>query len=109
MQVSTILTIGSALTRAQQDEIEVAVLVQGEWFRGQVQGLDGHGLVLDDGQGHDLIVRLEHVAVLRLDQEEDSWADEVDPSSGRHDDGAYRAGPVNQPDIPRPRAADSPY
>ncbi len=67
MQVSVILTIGSALTRAEQDGTEVAVLVQGEWFRGHVRGLDGHGLMLDDGQGHDLLVRLEHVAVLRID------------------------------------------
>ena len=91
MQLSSVLTIGSALTRAQQDEIEVAVLVQGEWFHGQVQGLDGHGLVLDDGQGHDLIVRLDHVAVLRIDQETDTWADEGA-------DGAL--------DIPRPRAVE---
>ena len=91
MQVSTILTIGSALTRAAQDDIEVAVLVQGEWFRGQVLGLDGHGLMLDDGQGHDLIVRLEHVAVLRIEQEKDTWADEG------QDEGL---------DIPRPRAVE---
>ena len=88
MQLSSVLTIGSALTRAQQDEIEVAVLVQGEWFHGQVQGLDGHGLVLDDGQGHDLIVRLDHVAVLRIDQEADTWTDEA-------------------PEIPRPRAVEA--
>ena len=95
MQASVILTIGSALTRAQQDGTEVAVLVQGEWFRGQVRGLDGHGLSLDDGQGHDLLVRLEHVAVLKVDQEQDVWADEDTVDSD-----------VDQPDIPRPRAAD---
>ena len=91
MQTSVILTIGSALTRAQQDGTEVAVLVQGQWFRGHVNGLDGHGLAIDDGQGHDLLVRLDHVAVLQVDQEQDVWADE-DPAA--------------HPDIPRPRAAD---
>ena len=100
MQVSTVLTIGSALTRAQQDEIEVSVLVQGEWFGGQVMGLDGHGVVLDDGQGHDLIVRLDHVAVLRLEQEKDPWAD--DEIEAAHPTDA--ADPV----IPFPRAADAP-
>lgn len=106
MQVSTILTIGSALTRAQQDDIEVAVLVQGEWFRGHVQGLDGHGLVLDDGQGHHLVVRLDQVAVLRIDQEPDPWAEAEDqrPSSVFEDDSAMRMGPVGQPEIPHPRA-----
>jgi len=94
MQTSVILTIGSRLTRAEQDDVEVAVLVQGEWFRGRVLGVDGHGLVLDDGQGHDLVVRLEHVAVLEIeqeqDEEQDSWADE---------------GP--DLDIPRPRAVEA--
>jgi hypothetical protein len=103
MQVSVILTMGSALTRAEQDGTEVAVLVQGEWFRGHVQGLDGHGLRLDDGQGHDLLVRLEHVAVLRIDQEQEIWA-----SEGADDDAASATGPVGQVDIPRPRAVDAP-
>ena len=75
--MSVILTIGSALTRAEQDGSEVAVLVQGEWFRGHVRGLDGHGLMLDDGQGHDVLVRLEHVAVLRIDQEAEIRSPEV--------------------------------
>ena len=92
MQASVILTMGSALTRAEQDGAEVAVLVQGEWFRGQVRGLDGHGLAMDDGQGHDLLVRLEHVAVLQIDQEKDTWASEV------ADDAAV--------DIPLPRPAE---
>lgn len=100
MQTSVILTIGSALTRAEQDGTEVAVLVQGEWFRGHVRGLDGHGLMLDDGQGHDLLLRLEHVAVLRVEQEPDPWANE-----GADDDTAL-AGPAGQPDIPRPRAVE---
>ncbi len=98
MQVSLILTIGSALTRAEQDGTEVAILVQGEWFRGRVRGRDGHGLVLDDGQGHDLVVRLEHIAVLQIDQEQDSWA-----SEGADGDAAL---PSGHPDVPRPRAAD---
>ena len=105
MQVSTFLTIGSALTRAAQDDLEVAVLVQGEWFRGHVQGLDGHGLVLDDGEGHHLVVRLEQVAVLRIEQEKDPWAtEESHHRSVLHDDAAMRMGPVGQPDVPRPRA-----
>jgi hypothetical protein len=101
MQGSVILTMGSALTRAEQDGTEVAVLVQGEWFRGHVQGLDGHGLRLDDGQGHDLLVRLEHVAVLQIDQEKDTWV-----SAGVDGDAALLAGPAGQPDIPRPRAVE---
>jgi hypothetical protein len=104
MQVSTILTMGSALTRAQQDGTEVAVLVQGEWLRGRVTGLDGHGLGLDDGQGHDLLVRLENVAVLRIDQEEDLWTDE----GSSVDDVSFPTGPTGQQDIPRPRAAEPP-
>jgi hypothetical protein len=101
MQVSLILTIGSALTRAEQDGTEVDVLVQGEWFRGHVRGRDGHGVVLDDGEGHDLILRLDQIAVLRTDQEQDTWADEA------ADDGAaLSVVPAGEPDVPRPRAAD---
>jgi hypothetical protein len=92
MQGSVILTMGSALTRAEQDGDEVAVLVQGKWFRGHVQGLDGHGLRLDDGQGHDLLVRLEHVAVLQIDQERIE----------------NRPTEPEGLDIPRPRAVEAP-
>jgi hypothetical protein len=101
MQVSGILTMGSALTRAEQDGTEVAVLVQGEWFRGHVRGLDGHGLMLDDGQGHDLLLRLEHVAVLRIDQEQELWAVE-----GTDAGEASSMEPVGRLDIPRPRAVE---
>jgi hypothetical protein len=57
--------------------------------------------MLDDGQGHDLLLRLEHVAVLRVEQEADPWADE-----GAEDDAARAAGAAGLPEIPRPRAVD---
>jgi hypothetical protein len=68
MQSTVILTIGTALTRAEQAGSEVDILVQGTWIHGRVAGLDGHGLVLDDGRGESAVVRLEQVAAVRIDQ-----------------------------------------
>jgi hypothetical protein len=68
MQSTVILTIGTALSRAEQAGSEVDILVQGTWIHGRVAGLDGHGLVLDDGRGESAVVRLEQVAAVRIDQ-----------------------------------------
>lgn len=54
MSESTVLTIGTALSRAKQAERQVQVLVKGVWQHGDVVAWDGHGVVLT--QGEDLIV-----------------------------------------------------
>ena len=67
MNGSTVLTIGTALNRAEQAGAQVSALVQGQWISGRVLGIDGHGVVLANGDGESAVLRLEHVAVVRID------------------------------------------
>ena len=69
MNGSTILTIGTALNRAEQAGAQVSALVQGQWITGRVLGIDGHGVVLSNSEGESAVLRLEHVAVVRISEE----------------------------------------
>jgi hypothetical protein len=69
MNGSTILTIGTALNRAEQAGAQVSALVQGQWITGRVLGIDGHGVVLSNSDGESAVLRLEHVAVVRINEE----------------------------------------
>ena len=68
MNGSTILTIGTALSRAEQAGAQVHALVQGAWISGRVLGIDGHGVVLRNDEGESAVLRLEHVAAIRIDE-----------------------------------------
>jgi hypothetical protein len=68
MNGSTILTIGTALSRAEQAGAPVFALVQGQWISGRVLGIDGHGVVLRNADGESAVLRLEHVAAVRIDE-----------------------------------------
>ena len=46
MSDSTIYTIGTVLRRAQDNDLPVDVLAEGQWLAGRVLALDGHGVVL---------------------------------------------------------------
>ena len=63
---STIYTIGTALNRARDNDVPVDVLVGGEWIRGQVVAVDGHGVILDCDEGDHSVVRMESVAAVRI-------------------------------------------
>lgn len=67
MNGSLIYSIGTALNRAHDNDIMVEILVQGEWLRGHVVGVDGHGVVLctDDNLEH-AVVRMEAITVVRI-------------------------------------------
>jgi hypothetical protein len=63
---STLYTIGTALRRAQDNDLQVALLVEGQWLRGGVAAVDGHGVILElDDQEHS-VVRLESIAAVRV-------------------------------------------
>ncbi|MCW2738436.1 hypothetical protein [Nocardioides sp.] len=61
---STMLSVGTLLRRAEDTGSEVRVLVQGCWLDGRVIGCDGLGAVLDDGNGQQVLVRLESVVAV---------------------------------------------
>jgi hypothetical protein len=64
---SIIYSIGTALNRAHDNDIMVEILVEGQWMRGHVVGVDGHGAVLcsDDNLEH-AVVRMEAISAVRI-------------------------------------------
>lgn len=66
MNSSILYTMGTALSRAHDQQVPVSLLVEGQWINGHVAALDGQGLVLDrDGVDH-CVVKLERVSAVRL-------------------------------------------
>ncbi|HEY3529574.1 MAG TPA: hypothetical protein VGK78_10510 [Nocardioides sp.] len=62
---STIFTVGTALRRAETNNLPVEVLVQGHWLRGTVAGVDGQGVILSTHAEHS-VVRLESISAVRI-------------------------------------------
>lgn len=62
-----IYTIGTALNRAQANDIPVQILVEGAWITGRIVAVDGHGVVLnsEDGQEHS-VVRIQNVSAVKI-------------------------------------------
>ena len=52
---STIFTVGTLLSRAQDAGVPVRVLVEGNWIDGTPVDSDGHGVVLDSPVGQVLV------------------------------------------------------
>jgi hypothetical protein len=65
---STLYTIGTALTRAQDADVAVELLVAGQWIHGHVSALDGHGVVLH-GEGDELaVIRMGSIDAVKVSQ-----------------------------------------
>jgi hypothetical protein len=62
---TTIFTVGTALRRAETNHLPVEVLVQGNWLRGTVAGIDGQGVILSTHSEHS-VVRLESISAVRI-------------------------------------------
>ena len=96
-KTSTLFTVGTLLRHAQDAGAAVRVLVQGTWLDGRIVGADGHGVVLDDGNGQQVLVRLEAVVAVSFSRTDidDPGADpdEAARSHGRRRD-PIEAGPV---------------
>lgn len=82
MRDSTVLTVGTALSRARDAGAFVELLVQGQWIGGEVTAIDGHGAVLCGEYGESAVVRLDLVSAVKV-------RDQADPRTetrpGRHD------------------------
>jgi len=92
---STIFTIGTALRRAEDNHLSVEVLVNGQWLRGNIAGLDGEGLVLSTHAEH-AVVRLSAISAVRIPESmnEARAAEAFDEqhqltSVAREDDGSF--------------------
>lgn len=67
MQSSVIYSMGTALSRAKEQDLPVAVLVASDWLRGRVLVVDSYGLVLETDSFEHCVVRLEAVNAVRVD------------------------------------------
>ena len=63
---STIYSMGTALNRAQDNHVPVALLVEGQWLHGLVAAIDGHGVVLAGEDTEHSVVRMERVSAVRV-------------------------------------------
>jgi len=66
---SMIYTIGTALNRAQDNQLGVQILVEGQWVGGRVLAVDGHGVVIDSATGpgsEHAVIRMDSVAAVRV-------------------------------------------
>lgn len=63
-QGSTLFTVGTLLRHAQDAAAPVRVLVSGTWLDGVIVGADGLGVILDDGNGQQVLVRLDSIVAV---------------------------------------------
>jgi sRNA-binding regulator protein Hfq len=66
MHDSTIYTIGTALNRARDNDVQVQVLVEGQWLTGRIAAVDGHGVILHSDDLEHAVVRMERVSAVRI-------------------------------------------
>ena len=66
MESSTLYTIGTALDRAMDNGLTVAILVEGQWLTGRVAAVDGHGVLLVCEEQEHAIIRISDVAAVRV-------------------------------------------
>ena len=92
---STLFTVGTLLRHAQDAGAPVRLLVQGTWLDGRIVGADGLGVVLDDGNAQQVLVRLDSIVAVsfsRADIDDDTGDDAR--AHGRRQRDPIEAGPV---------------
>ncbi|GAB3033545.1 hypothetical protein GCM10011376_30610 [Nocardioides flavus (ex Wang et al. 2016)] len=94
---STLFTVGTLLRHAQDAGASVRLLVQGTWLDGRIVGADGLGVVLDDGNAQQVLVRLDSIVAVSFSRADiDGDEDEEDDARahGRRRRDPIEAGPV---------------
>ena len=107
MSSSQIFTIGTALRRAEDNSVPVEVLVEGQWLRGNIAGLDGDGLVLVTPERTQCVVRNAHISVVRI-LSDLSFDDFEDETPGEPQAAAYESGSVTYDAPPTSPAGPAP-
>jgi sRNA-binding regulator protein Hfq len=94
-KTSTLFTVGTLLRHAQDAGAPVRVLVEGTWLDGRIVGADGLGVVLDDGNDQQVLVRLDSIAAVAFSRADIDADDEEDTRAhGRRRRDPIEAGPV---------------
>jgi len=75
---SMVYTMGTALSRAQEDHSKVEVLVEGNWLSGSVVLHDGVGVVLDGGDEH-TVVKVDRIGAIRV-RGQLPWESQIEPT-----------------------------
>ena len=99
-QSSTLFTVGTLLRHAQDAGAPVRVLLQGTWLDGRIVGADGLGVVLDDGNGQQVLVRLDSIVAVSFSRAQidghdgDHPTDHADADHGPRAQGGRRRDPI---------------
>jgi len=98
-RTSTLFTVGTLLRHAQDAGAPVRVLVEGCWLDGRIVGADQHGVVLDDGNSQQVLVRLDSIVAVSfsradIDAQDEPATDEDARAHGRRSREPIEAGPV---------------
>ncbi|GAA1930927.1 hypothetical protein [Nocardioides hwasunensis] len=100
-RTSTLFTVGTLLRHAQDASAPVRVLVSGTWLDGVIVGADGLGVVLDDGGGQQVLVRLDSILAVSFSRTDIDGASDApaEPGARAHGQGErppIEAGPVTR-------------
>ena len=85
---STLFTVGTLLRHAEDAGAPVRVLVSNTWVDGVVIGADSHGVILDDGNGHQTLVKMDMIIAVSFSR---SQIDDPDGAAAEDGDGAHTA------------------
>lgn len=102
MLKSTVYTIGTALHRAQDNDVQVDVLVDGQWLHGDVSAVDGQGAVILCEDGGLAMIRIESISVVLIRQTE-AFGVHPDESGAAHPMPAAASDRHDEPHVVRPR------
>lgn len=89
---STVFSVGTLLRHAEDTGAGVRLLVQGNWLEGRVIGCDGVGAVLDDGNGEQVLVRLDVISAVKFSRAQMEGGDLADFGARSHNGG--ERGPI---------------
>jgi sRNA-binding regulator protein Hfq len=62
-------TIGTALLDARDNKLPVELLVEGHWIHGDVEAVDGFGVVLSRATTQHSVIRIESISALNIDED----------------------------------------
>ena len=85
---SNLFTVGTLLRHAEDAGAPVRVLVSSTWVDGVVIGADSHGVILDDGNGHQTLVKMDMVVAVSFSR---SQIDDPEGNADGEDDNAHAA------------------
>ena len=91
---STLFTVGTLLRHAQDAGAPVRLLVQGTWLDGRIVGADGLGVILDDGNAQQVLVRLDSIVAVSFSRADIDDDGEDARAHGQRRRDPIEAGPV---------------